>query len=342
MKKLLLAFLGLNIVSGAAYSDTSVSIYGLVDMGIVGESGGPNGSRTKLASGVFNGSRIGFKGNEDLGGGLSAHFTLENGYQADTGAMGQGGLIFGRQAFVGLSGGFGAVRFGRQYTAFDTVVGTADPFGAGGAGRNASVLGARNVAGVTGYYTNRINNNIMYSTPNWNGFSADVAYGLGEVAGNTSAGRFAGASVGYKQGPVYIRLAHQDLNNAAGTGSAKNTILGSSYDFGIATAYLAYAAGKTDNLGATLSDDHDLLLGVSVPVGAGKIMASYVAKRDKLASNDANLLAVGYMHSLSKRTRLYTAYGRISNKNAARYTVDSAIELGSGNKAYNLGIQHSF
>ena len=112
MKKSILALAVLGAVSGAASAQSSVTVYGLVDVALVRESGAATGASTKITSGVGAGSRLGFKGSEDLGGGLSALFLLENGFQADTGAMGQGGLLFGRQAYVGLQGGFGTVTIG--------------------------------------------------------------------------------------------------------------------------------------------------------------------------------------------------------------------------------------
>nr|WP_197071603.1 porin [Massilia sp. JS1662] len=339
-KSLLLGMLG--AVSAAASAQNAVNISGLIDVALMGERGGPNGAVTKISSGVFNGSRLIFSGKENLGDGLSAEFLLENGFQLDTGAAGQGGAIFGRQAFLGLKGSFGTVRVGRQYSAFDGVVGVSDPFGAGGAGRDASILGVRNVRGVTTVYTNRINNDVMYFSPVIHGFSADIAYGFGEVPGNIGAGRFLGASAGYQGGPLYVRAAFQDINNPAGTGSARNAIVGATYAFPRLTVHMAYAAGKSDDAGSVLSKDRDFLLGLTIPAGAGKFMASYVGKRDRVYNQNANLAAIGYMYFLSKRTRLYTAYGRIHNENGARFTIDTSVERGTGTRTWNVGMQHAF
>lgn len=321
--------------SGAASAQTNVTIYGLVDLGIVQESGGAAGSITKLTSGVANGSRLGFKGTEDLGGGLSAIFTLENGFDASTGTMGQGGLLFGRQAFVGLTGGFGSVKLGRQYTPIDKLVGAVDPFYNGFAGRMQNVLEAG--------YVSRANNDVMISTPTIGGFSANLAYGFGEVAGNTSASRYIGGSAGYAEGPLFVRLAWQSSNNAADTGVARNTMLGATYNFGAAKLHAAYAASKTDAAGVTSVDANDGMVGVSVPFGASTILASYVRRNDRLAVNkDADQIGIGYTYDMSKRTSFYAAYARISNKNGASYVVGNATEAGSGDKALNLGIRHRF
>ena len=120
MKKSLVA-LAVFAVSGGAMAQSSVTLYGVADAWI-GQTSTTNAAGTKLKqnkidSGGFNGSRLGFKGTEDLGGGLKAVFTAEDGYDISTGTSLQGGALFGRQAFVGLAGGFGQVTLGRHYTA---------------------------------------------------------------------------------------------------------------------------------------------------------------------------------------------------------------------------------
>lgn len=335
MKKSLLALAVFGAFSSAVSAQTNVAMYGIVDLGLVRESGGAAGSVSKLTSGIANGSRLGFKGTEDLGGGLSAIFVLENGFDASTGAMGQGGLLFGRQAFVGMSGGFGTVKLGRQYTPVDDLVGAVDPFYNGFAGRMQNVLAAG--------YVSRANNDIMYSTPVIGGFSANLAYGFGEVAGDTSASRYIGGSAGYAEGPLFVRLAYQSSNNAAANGAAKNTLLGATYNFGPAKLHAAYAVSKTDAAGVASVDAADGMIGVSVPVGASTFLASYVRRNDKLAVNrDAGQIGIGYTYDMSKRTSFYAAYARIDNKNGAAYVVGNATEAGSGDKAFNIGIRHRF
>jgi predicted porin len=339
-----LCFLTGLCVAGGASAQSNVTLYGMLDVGLVHDSGLPDGhSVTKLSSGIFNGSRWGLRGREDLGGGLAAIFTAESGFQADTGAMGQGGLLFGRQAFVGLTGGFGTLTFGRQYSAIDAVVATADPFGSGGAGRNVSLVTASYVNGTKAYYNNRINNSVVYATPKLNGYSAEVGYGFGEVTGNNSASRYIGGAAGYASGPLYVRLAHQDINDATATGGARHTILGTTYDFSILKAHFEYVVNRYEASHAVTAKSRDMLLGVSVPVGNGRVLASYIRKDDRLAANqDATMAALGYQYDWSKRTTLYTSWGRISNKNGAFYTVNTAIDVGGGNKSFDVGIRHVF
>lgn len=341
----LAGFAGLaGMAAGTAQAQSSVTIYGLIDTGFTHESGGPAGSINRISSSIFNGSRIGFKGTEDLGGGLSASFLMENGFQVDTGAMGQGGTLFGRQAYVGLNGGFGSVRMGRQYTTYDVLAGTSDPFFAGSAARMTNLFGENYVGGVNGYYNNRINNSVTYTSPVFGGgFSGDVGYGFGETAGNMAAGRYFGGSFGYASGPLYLRVAHQNINTANADGAAKNTGFGAYYDFGILRLHGAYSINKNTLAGVKTVDARDYMIGAVIPAGIGRVMVSYVKKRDRLAAaQHASQVGLGYIHPLSKRTDLFAAYGRISNSNGAGYKVGNAIETGSGNQAWNLGIQHRF
>lgn len=351
--------LALSALAGTAAAQSSVTIYGIVDMAVVRESGGVGAaaSSTKLTSGVESGSRLGFKGTEDLGDGLSAIFLLENGFQADTGAMGQGGLLFGRQAYVGLqSKTAGTLTLGRQYTPQYLAVAAADPFGSGTAGDT------KNLMASTGNSASRMDNAVKYTSPVVEGFNAEVVYGVGEVAGDSTAQRQFGGAIGYANGPLVLRLAHHNRNNDTATvknnSSAKNTVFTALYDFGVAKAHFAYGVDKGLNsalprnlnnpfgyaVAPTPSIDSSVvLLGVTVPQGMGTWIGSYIRKNDKTNFNqDAEQLAAGYRYYLSKRTDLYGVYAYIRNKNGAGYTVGSAIEGGTGNRGLNLGIRHVF
>lgn len=335
MKKSVLAIAATAIVSGSAFAQSNVTLYGIVDVGLVRESGSLGPSVTKLSSGIANGSRIGFKGTEDLGGGMNAFFDLQNGFQADTGELGQGGLLFGRQAFVGVSGAFGMLKLGRQYTPIDDLHGAVDPFFNNYAGRLQNVFEKGYVA--------RVNNDVMYTTPNFNGFDGNVAYGFGEVPGDTSASRYIGGSVGYAKGPLWLRLASHSTNNAANNGSARNTALGAKYNFGSFTLHGAYAVSKTDTAGVYSVDARDYMMGATVPFGIDSLMASYIKRNDRLAvSRDADQIAIGYNHMLSKRTTIYAAYARINNKNGAAYTVGTAVEAGTNDRGFDIGLRHVF
>lgn len=336
MKKSLIALSVLAASAGGAFAQTSVSIYGVVDAGLsYTDNGAATNSKTwALGSGQQSGNRLGFKGSEDLGGGLLAIFTLENGFNVDDGTQGQGRL-FGRQAFVGLAGGFGSVKLGRQYNPIRVSAEAIDPFALGLAGDLKRVF---NVHGE------RADNTLNYTTPNLSGFSGQIAYSFGEIAGSTSAGRQLGLSGSYASGPAYLTLAyhHRDNSTDAVTdkGSVKSTLLGGTYNFNVAKLHGGFAWNKGDNGVATSVDSRDWMLGVSAPLGAGAILASYIRHQDKLIDDaDASQWALGYTYNLSKRTNLYTSYAKISNDANSKIGV---VAAGGSASIFNAGIRHKF
>jgi predicted porin len=313
-----------------AQAQSFVKVYGVADAGIVLESGGPDGRVNRIGSGVASGSRLGFKGKEDLGDGMSAFFVLENGYNIDTGKAGQGGLLFGRQALVGLSGAAGSISLGRQYAPyFKAMRDIVDPFCTGLAG---------NVQNIFPGFT-RIDNSVDYQTPKWNGMAAEVLYGLGEAAGDAAKNRTIDGTATYEGGPLTLVLAHHLQNDATGTAHSRSTLLAGRYRFGVFTAHAAYARNR-DNLGRFSRDG---LLGMSVQAGPGRVLASLVMHRDDFGSEArARQAAIGYEYGLSKRTDLYAAYGHIVNRDGAAYKVGDATVEGSGTTGVNIGVRHVF
>jgi len=343
MKKSLLALAILGAFTGTASAQTSLTIYGVADVGITRFDNGAV-TTNRLDSGIQSGSRLGFRGTEDLGGGLSAIFTLENGFGIDTGTLGQGGRLFGRQAFVGLSSGFGALKFGRQNNPIRGAVEGVDPFGIGLAG---------NASNVFNVYGDRADNTINYSLPsNMGGLKGELAYSLGEVAGSNSIGRHLGASVGYAAGPINVVLAHHNQNLVTGTadaGNAKTTFLGGSWDFNVAKLHAAFAVNDGETAaGVTSVDSKDAMLGVSAPVGAGRILASFIRRSNDIAgSADADQWALGYTYDLSKRTNFYTSYARTKNDAGSSLGVGASAggapaAAGSDPAVFNVGIRHRF
>jgi predicted porin len=357
MKKSLISIAILGALSNAAFAQSNVVIYGTVDAGIVSERGGAAGTVTKVTSGAASASRIGFKGTEDLGGGLSAIFVAETGFRVDTGALDNtNNQLFNRQSFVGLSSKeIGTLTLGRQYTPYyETLRDVADPFAVGYAGS------AKNLFPTVGDQT-RTSNSVVYQTPEFSGFKGEVSYTLGEQAGNATTGREYGAYVNYSNGPLNARVAYNARNNDTATvttnGMGHNALLAVNYDFAVAKAYFAYGKDKGLNSAAlpnntafttapvaASTDSSDILVGATVPVGPqGTVMASFIRKNDKeFANRDADQWAIGYSYALSKRTSTYVAYAKIKNKNGASYTVGNNTETGSGDKAFNLGLKHTF
>lgn len=192
MQKTLIA-LALLAAANAASAQSSVTVYGKIDLGLVIDSGASAGKSVRLSSGVTGGSRLGFKGSEDLGGGYKAAFQLETGYCADSAAGAPNfctgsNQFMGRQAHGDLSGAFGTLSGGRQYSLGYLNLTTIDPFGTGYAGQVNNIVDA---AGV------RLNNSVHYTTPTVAGLTASGEVALGETTGNWKAGRVFGASVHY-------------------------------------------------------------------------------------------------------------------------------------------------
>ena len=346
MQKTLIA-LALLAAAGAASAQSSVTVYGKIDLGLVIDSGASAGKLVRLSSGVTGGSRLGFKGSEDLGDGYKAAFQLETGFCADSAApvVSAGASVpnfctgsnqfMGRQAHGDLSGAFGALAGGRQYSLGYLNLTTIDPFGTGYAGQVNNIVDA---AGV------RLNNAVHYTTPAVAGFTASGEVALGETTGNWKAGRVLGAAVNYAAGRAYAGFSFYDLANPNGSGAARRDyLLGGTYDFGVVKAHALVQKADGDPTGAIRLDTLDLMAGVSVPVAGGSLLASYVRHDDRGALNrDANQFGAAYAYPLSRRTSVYTAFARIVNENGATFHVGNATETGTGNKAFNLGVVHNF
>lgn len=356
MKKSLIALALMGAFAGTAFAQTNITLYGVVDAGIVYDNGGDAAGRAwRLDSGQQSGSRLGFKGTEDLGSGLSAIFVLENGFNTDVGTQAQGGRLFGRQAWVGLKGGFGSVKLGRQLSPLYTALDQIDPFRIGLAGN------AQKAFGYGLYNTDpflRTDNTLSYSAPDVGGFNGTVSYAFGEQAGAFSNNRTAGLGIGYANGPINVQFAYQDSKTVTLTGGSttaptatalstvfggtpdlRTALIGGSFDFGMAKAHLAYADSRAETGTATLKD-RNWMLGVSAPVGAGNVMASWNRNdiRD-ISGGKSNQYALGYTHALSKRTNLYTSFAYTRNDSNVRL---NSFGNGESDRLFNVGVRHLF
>lgn len=372
MKKSLIA-LAVLAASGAAMAQSSVTVFGVVDEAVSYVNGGTNWNG--INSGGNATSRIGFRGVEDLGGGLKANFWLEAGIAADSGSGNSGyskgtdtagdGLAFKRRSTVGLEGAFGEVRLGRDLTEAYKATSRYDVFGQVGfgvsrlwadgvlgfAGTKATTSPVAPAVGATGVaLTNqRVSNMVTYVSPNISGFKAAVNYGFGEQSGDNSANRYVGAGLTYDNGPLSLGLSGERQNTVSNLVSDLNTTpaadvtawaLGGSYDLGVVKLSAAYKDSKAKY------DDGKLKMkgyyfGVSAPVGAaGEVKASYNRYENKAEDGfklKADQFALGYVHNLSKRTALYGTYAYIKNKNNDGENL--GINLGNGTLKDN-GSQH--
>lgn len=324
MKKSLLALAVFSALSGTAAAQMNTTVYGIINIGLTHSKSDVAATRWGIDSGGWYASRLGFRGSENLGDGVSAIFQLENGFSPDTGAMGQGGRIFGRHAWVGLKGDFGTVRFGRAWTpTYLLLTDVIDPFEDGLAGAAGGFFG-RNIYNAIDI---RMQNAIFYSKA-IGGLRADVAYSLGEVSGSTSANSQISTGFTYTAGKMTAVFGYQDVNDATGTGSAKHTFVGGTYDFGGAKLHLGLDDQKTDAAGVTRADANNVLVGLTIPARGGRILASYNRRNDRMLANlDMTQYAIGYTYDLSKRTTLFTSYGHVN--------------LASVNRC-DFGIRHKF
>lgn len=353
MKKSLVA-LAVLAASGASFAQSSVTLFGIVDATFaVGK-----GSLTdvnRLTNSGYNSSRLGFRGTEDLGGGLNASFWLEAGLSNDDGqgagsnsnnqATGSGaavagrqGLTFNRRSTVSLGGGFGELRLGRDYTPQFWNHTVFDPFGTNGVGTSQVLSGAGGATQV------RASNSIGYFLPgNLGGFYGQGQYYLGEngnaVPATEKDGNGYGLRVGFATGPVNVAVATSKTTNSV-SGDVKSTNLGASYNLGVVKISGLYATDKN----TLAADTKGYLLGVNAPIGAGEIRAAYSTNQsDAAGTPKAKKLALGYVHNLSKRTAVYATFARISNSGGSAAALNGATTAADqSSTGYDFGVRHSF
>lgn len=325
MKLKLLALAVGGLMAGAVSAQSAnVTLYGVLDLSLANErSNGTGGkSATYVDSGGLSGSRWGLRGSESLGGGLNAVFVAESGFNADSGSMGQGGLLFGRQVFVGLNGGFGSFTMGRQYSPLFSVLCEVDIDGCS----SYSVVG-NHYLGIPGAL--RVNNTVVYATPNMGGFTAAAMWGAGESTAGTNAGRTLSANLQYKGGPLYAGLGYSDVKNATGTASTRAWTVGGAFDAGVAKIAANYLESKSTATGGAKFKGYQV--GAAIPFGATTALLNVGQGKANLPGTPKNtLFMLGADHSLSKRTTAYARLG-VSNNNAA-----SALDMFHGGT--NLGI----
>ena len=303
--------------AGSARAQGAAGVYGVQGAGVNSERG-CDGCGARIDSVLAGGALIGVRGTANVGG-VSAIVALEAGLLPGHGRADQSGLLFGRQAYVGLTSHSGAITIGRQHNlGYLALTEVGDPYGAGARAENGAVNRA------------------------W------------------------GVSIGFERGPLAIRAAHQNRNAApvapatpmGNNLDAKNAIVAANQRVGSATAYAAYSATRgwgnsplfnPDNpysasmASAPSTDSRDVLVGLALPCGPTTLLASYVRKNDRnLLNRDANQVAFGASHALSRHTDFYASYSRITNRNDAGNTVGNGGLRVAGSSALNLGMRHGF
>ncbi len=348
MKKSLVA-LAVLAASGAAMAQSSVTLFGIVDAGVTyAKTSGGEKSYGMTNSGNAT-SRLGFRGVEDLGGGLKAGFWLEGAIQNDTGAGNGGGAAgpgfeFKRRSTLSLMGNFGEVRLGRELTAAYNAVSAYDVFGQVGIGQHIGF-------GVNGSPF-RESNMISYYTPNMSGFKAAVNFGFGnETPGDGSNGRYFGGSVGYENGPLSLGLGLEQKNDPSAAFDKEQSLgLGASYNFGVVKlAGLIRQQRNEYVVGGDKWKMNTASLGLTAPVGAaGEARVAYNYYDVKAVDGKAHQLSLGYVHNLSKRTAVYGTYAFLKNQKSESFSVGAnglSIQAPAGGKNQNaltVGVRHAF
>ncbi|MFH1870824.1 MAG: porin [Pseudomonadota bacterium] len=354
--------------SATARSETAIpglTFYGVVDVNVASTNSG-FGSKISVGSGGMTATSIGVKGERDLGNGLKAVGELEAAVALDTGTVsngaviagvnrtspssgafvGTGSQIFARQAYAGLSGGLGALTFGRQYTGSYIAAIWGSSMGVSFFGNGATLVP------LIGGLPTRVNNSIVYKTPTLNGFSGHITYTTGSennVSGNVAvgatttndkAGRGWDAGLFYRNGPIYAVLSSWNGDNtsfatAGETGLAKKTgwIAAANYDFGVMRLHGTFVSGKIsggnyENVTKTLSSASGASISASVPFGKSTVYVSYARINDKsLLDRDGNLIGLAYTYQLYPNTHVYASWGRQSNNNNSTYGLADSADL---------------
>ncbi len=344
MKKSLIA-LAVIAASGAASAQSSVTLYGLVDayVGSV-KSGGVTtiGVNVPAAAGGggLNTSRFGLKGSEDLGGGLKANFLLEAGFDPSTGVSNNytnpytgatSTSTFGRQSWVGLSGGFGEVKLGKMWTPFDEVKGS------GAAAFDANIFAPATFVWLSNTYQDRPGNAIYYSTPSFSGLTAAAMYSFGEnKTATTSAGKIAAVNVAYATGPFAAALSYQTEKASGAFETAKYLQFNTSYDLGVVKLLGAY--GRVKDLVANVDKTNEYQLGLDFPISSTFTLSGGYAwsKDDVIAGADVKRKGLGIagLYALSKRTNLYAGV------NDSKLEVPGAADTKT--RVIAVGVRHTF
>jgi GBP family porin len=349
------------LAAGAANAQTaatssSVALYGVVDACLVSHRSATGAKARVNGGGCFYGSRFGFRGNEDLGGGLRAYFGLEGGFAADTGVSGQGGRLFGRRSTVGLGGGFGAIELGRELPPGHFLVSAVDPQQLGIGSASATVW-----TGAPSTASGRVDNGVIYLTPDFGGLTARLLVAPGEQAGPAASrgGDTKGVNVTYRSKGLLAGVAYAAVRNAAATAEDTATTLGAKYDFGtFSLAALAQfgawegtrTAAAPSSATALFSRDYrSYVVGGTLKLGIGSLSGTYKRYDDRTQSNfDATAWSATYIHPLSKRTQIYTGVSRLKNLRASSYGVAdgngsyAGTAPGGSSRVIDLGITHFF
>jgi predicted porin len=344
MKKTHIVAAALCAIAGTAAAQSSVTLFGIVDINAryVRNTSAVKNVKAKsqtMDNGGMSGSRLGFRGIEDLGNGLKAGFWLETGISPDAGAAKEAGRFWNRRATLSLMGGFGEVRVGRDFTPMYTGVSKYDVFDDNGVGAYTKLLPPFSSVANT---NTRSDNQFAYFLPK------DIGGAYGQIAlapsEGTSGNRFIGGLIGYAGYGLDVSLSggvtKSILTNPAPADGRtfKVGTLGASYDMKVVKVMAAVSQFKFQKQKETLA-----MFGVSAPVssfGVARLSLNYADQSglDSIKNNDAFQVAAGYIHNLSKRTSIYSTVAYIKNKSKSAtgaVATNNLVPASSG--TFNVG-----
>jgi len=327
--------------SSNAHAQSSVTLFGVVDLAMRQTNASDRSRIRTLSSGGLTGSRFGIRGTEDLGGGLSAGFWFEADVSPDTG-MTNATAYWSRRSTLSLtSSDWGELRMGRDYVPlFTKQYVPFSPFGPNGVASNGSLFfGAPSLLGSGSGAGVRADNMIKYILPRaLGGFYGEV---MGSFAEGRDVNRHRGGVFGYASGPFDLNVGFGRTSDTKGLHWIRLSSIGASYDAGWAKFTTMFQHARyLERRQKTAA------FGVSVPVGAGVLKASYIRADQSGAgtdADDANQVGLGYVHYLSKRTALYGTFSRISNKGKQVFGLGGVTPpVGGSVRGIEFGVNHSF
>jgi predicted porin len=354
MKKSLLALAVLGAYAGVASAQSSVTIFGVVDLSINNIKNGDLRT-TSMQSNQLNSNRLGFRGFEDLGGGLGAGFWIEGAMSNENGQA--AGQTWQRRSTVSLiSQAAGEIRLGRDYVPSFWNRVFFDVYGANGLGNDTNLISLANPANSGAGTGVRANNSVGYFLPgNLGGLYGQAMYALGQGNDNN---KYWGGRLGFAAGPFDVAGAYGETDTVF-PDKLKDMNIGGSWNFG----FMKLMALWNELKFSSLKEDY-WGIGASFPIGQGELRAQYGQVDNKgtlngvnTDNNDAKIFSVQYIYNLSKRTALYGGYAKISNDGVSARsvlpgTIGSTGNVGStpggsrlaggDSDGWNLGVRHSF
>lgn len=342
----LLAATAAQAQAAAPIPTSQVTLYGAVDLGLEHASNGRS-HVSRVSSGLQTVSRFGFRGSEDLGGGLRANFRLESALNADDGTQNNATKFFGRWVHVGLSGAWGAIDLGRMWSPTFVVGLTSDPLA-----RNRTSLGwnmflQQTGAASTAFTPGFQDNSVRYTSPRLGGFWGEAMYTAGEAT--NASGRGVGLNLQYAQGPLYLGYGWQRNHNGTAAApvaqprASESHFLGATYKLDKVTLYATFNRNLTDLPGTRASSNAMLSARWDVQ-GPHALIVQLAQRRVSGTDTRARGLQLGYNYALSKRTTLYARHARVNNEGASAITLNGLALAGAGaDPSFTaVGISHLF